>query len=51
MTLSFSLQAPRAFTRDNPNGEVHLYDTGHFALETHINQIAAVIGDFLGRHL
>ena len=40
-----------AFKRDNPNAEVHLYDTGHFALETHVNQIAAVIRDFLGRHL
>ena len=30
---------------------VHLYDTGHFALETHVNHIAAAIRDFLGRHL
>lgn len=40
-----------AFKRDNPTAEVHLYDTGHFALETHVHQIAAVISDFLGRHL
>ena len=40
-----------AFKRDNPNAEVHFYDTGHFALETHAIQIAAVIRDFLGRHL
>lgn len=40
-----------AFKRDNPNAEVHLYDTGHFALETHVHQIAAVIRDFLGRYL
>ena len=40
-----------AFKRDNPTAEVHLYDTGHFALETHVNQIAAVIRDFLHRHL
>jgi len=39
-----------AFKRDNPSAEVHLYDTGHFALETHVHQIAAVIRDFLGRH-
>ncbi len=39
-----------AFKRDNPSAEVHLYDTGHFALETHVQQIAAVIRDFLGRH-
>ena len=24
-----------AFRRDNPSAEVHFYDTGHFALETH----------------
>jgi hypothetical protein len=40
-----------AFKRDNPEAEVHLYDTGHFALETHVHPIAAVIRDFLGRHL
>jgi len=40
-----------AFKRDNPDAEVHLYDTGHFALETHVHRIAAVIRDFLGRHL
>jgi pimeloyl-ACP methyl ester carboxylesterase len=39
-----------AFKRDNPSAEVHFYDTGHFALETHVQQIAAVIRDFLGRH-
>jgi pimeloyl-ACP methyl ester carboxylesterase len=36
-----------AFKRDNPNAEVHLYDTGHFALETHVHEIAAIIRDFL----
>jgi pimeloyl-ACP methyl ester carboxylesterase len=38
-----------AFKRDNPNAEVHFYDTGHFALETHHQEIAGVIRDFLGR--
>lgn len=40
-----------AFKRDNPNAEVHFYDTGHFALETHHAEIAATILDFLGRKL
>jgi pimeloyl-ACP methyl ester carboxylesterase len=40
-----------AFKRDNPNAEVHFYDTGHFALETHAQEIAAAIRDFLGRKL
>jgi len=40
-----------AFQRDNPNAEVHFYDTGHFALETHAQEIATTILDFLGRKL
>ena len=38
-----------AFKRDNPNAEVHFYDTGHFALETHHQEIAGAIRDFLDR--
>jgi pimeloyl-ACP methyl ester carboxylesterase len=38
-----------AFKRDNPNAEVHFYDTGHFALETHSAEIAERIRDFLDR--
>jgi pimeloyl-ACP methyl ester carboxylesterase len=40
-----------AFKRDNPAAEVHFYDTGHFALETHAAEIATVIRDFLSRKL
>ena len=40
-----------AFKRDNPSAEVHFYDTGHFALETHYTEIAAAIRDFLDRKL
>jgi pimeloyl-ACP methyl ester carboxylesterase len=38
-----------AFKRDNPNAEVHFFDTGHFALETHAQEIAALARDFLIR--
>ncbi len=38
-----------AFKRDNPNAEVHFYDTGHFALETRHQEIAGAIRDFLDR--
>ncbi len=41
----------KAFTRDNPNAEVHFYDTGHFALETHVEEIALTIRDFLKRRV
>jgi pimeloyl-ACP methyl ester carboxylesterase len=38
-----------AFKRDIPDAQVHLFDTGHFALETHAKEIARVIRDFLAR--
>ncbi len=40
-----------AFKRDNPNAEVHFYDTGHFALETHHREIGDTIRKFLDRTL
>ena len=40
-----------AFKRDNPNAEVYLFDTGHFALETHHAEIAARIRKFLSSKL
>ena len=40
-----------AFKRDNPSAVVHFCDTGHFALETHHQEIAEAIRDFLGRKL
>jgi pimeloyl-ACP methyl ester carboxylesterase len=40
-----------AYKRDIPDAEIHLLDTGHFALETHHEVIAEAILDFLGRKL
>ncbi|MGW8687416.1 alpha/beta fold hydrolase [Streptomyces sp. NPDC055817] len=36
-----------AFTRDIPEADVRFLDTGHFALETHAEEIAAALRDFL----
>jgi pimeloyl-ACP methyl ester carboxylesterase len=47
----FLVAGAEAFKRDNPNAEVHFFDTGHFALETHYREIADVIREFLGRTL
>ena len=47
----FLPRGAEAFKRDNPNTEVHYFDTGHFALETHTQEIANAIRDFLGRKL
>jgi pimeloyl-ACP methyl ester carboxylesterase len=38
-----------AFRRDVPDAVVRFFDTGHFALETHADEIAAAIRDFLPR--
>lgn len=40
-----------AYKRDLPDAEVHLLDAGHFALETHADEIASLIRDFLSRVL
>jgi pimeloyl-ACP methyl ester carboxylesterase len=38
-----------AYRRENPNATVELLDTGHFALETHVDEIAAAIHELLAR--
>jgi pimeloyl-ACP methyl ester carboxylesterase len=38
-----------AFKRDIPDADVRFLDTGHFALETHVGEIATAIGEFLAR--
>jgi pimeloyl-ACP methyl ester carboxylesterase len=35
------------FRRDNPNATVQFLDTGHFALETHVEEIASAMKQFL----
>lgn len=36
-----------AFRRDIPDAELRFVPTGHFALETHVVEIAAAIREFL----
>ncbi|MEV0684365.1 alpha/beta hydrolase [Nocardia sp. NPDC050378] len=38
-----------AYLADVPQAELHLFDTGHFALETHLPEIAPRIADFADR--
>jgi pimeloyl-ACP methyl ester carboxylesterase len=40
-----------AYKRDLPDAEVHMLDAGHFALETHAEEIATLIRDFPDRVL
>jgi pimeloyl-ACP methyl ester carboxylesterase len=39
----------KAYPRDNPNATVQFLETGHFALETHVEEIAAVMRQFLAK--
>jgi pimeloyl-ACP methyl ester carboxylesterase len=47
----FPADGARAYLRDLPDAELHLLDTGHFALEDRGEQIAALMRDFLRRKL
>ncbi|MBB3751198.1 pimeloyl-ACP methyl ester carboxylesterase [Mycolicibacterium sp. BK634] len=40
-----------AFSGDLPNAEIHLLEGGHFLLESALDDVAALITDFLGRRL
>ncbi|WP_343844937.1 alpha/beta hydrolase [Bowmanella denitrificans] len=41
----------QAWKRDIPNADIRFYDTGHFALETHGNEIIPVIRAFLDENI
>ena len=47
----FTPAGAEAFRRDNPDAEVRFLDTGHIALETHGEEIAARMLEFLGRRI
>jgi hypothetical protein len=49
MTRSFRARGATPFKRDLPDAELHLLDTGHFALEDKLNAMATLIHDFLDR--
>ncbi|MGB5617736.1 MAG: alpha/beta hydrolase [Desulfobacterales bacterium] len=46
----FVAPGAETFKRDLPDAEIHLLNTGHFALETHGDEIAALIKNFLAKH-
>lgn len=45
----FGVKGAEAFKRDVPDAEIHLLDTGHFALEEDTNAISEFMMDFLER--
>ncbi|HEY8608277.1 MAG TPA: alpha/beta hydrolase [Noviherbaspirillum sp.] len=42
-------QSARAYLRDLPDAELHLLDGGHWLLETRLDEVVALVRDFLGR--
>jgi pimeloyl-ACP methyl ester carboxylesterase len=49
--LIFPPAGAEPYMRDLKTLEYHLLDAGHFALESHGDEIAALMRDFLGRHV
>lgn len=47
----FPATGARPYLRDLPKAELHLLDTGHFALEDKGDEIARLMRDFLARHV
>ncbi|MCX4514755.1 alpha/beta hydrolase [Streptomyces sp. NBC_01619] len=47
----FGPAGAEAFGQDLPDAEIHLLESGHFALESHLEPITEYIRDFLGRVL
>ncbi|MEU7641448.1 alpha/beta fold hydrolase [Streptomyces sp. NPDC039016] len=45
----FGPEGAKAFQRDLPKAEIHLIESGHFALESHLETITQHIRDFLSR--
>jgi pimeloyl-ACP methyl ester carboxylesterase len=41
--------AAQAYLRDVPDAELHLLDAGHWVLETHLDEAAGLVREFLGR--
>ena len=45
--LSFDLGEPERYRKDVPNAEVHVFDAGHFALDTKADEIAGLVREFV----
>ncbi|HET7544030.1 MAG TPA: alpha/beta hydrolase [Polyangiaceae bacterium] len=47
----FPVEGATPYLRDLPHAELHVLDTGHFALEDKLDEISRLMLDFLGRRL
>ena len=46
---AFKVPGALAFRKDLPDAEIHIVDAGHFAMDTRLEEIAAVTRSFLSR--
>ena len=47
----FTVEGARLYTKDLKNAEFHLFDTGHFALEEDLEEMASLIRDFFRQNV
>jgi pimeloyl-ACP methyl ester carboxylesterase len=47
----FTIEGAELFKKDIPSAEIHLLDTGHFALEEEVNRIGSLMREFLSRSI
>jgi pimeloyl-ACP methyl ester carboxylesterase len=47
----FTEAGARAYLKDLPKAELHLLDTGHFALEDHTDEIARHMQNFIHKNV
>ena len=45
----FTVEGAELYKRDIPSAELHLFDTGHFALEEEVDRIGSLMHEFLDR--
>jgi pimeloyl-ACP methyl ester carboxylesterase len=45
----FTVEGAELYKRDIPSAELHLLDTGHFALEEEVDRIGSLMHEFLER--
>jgi len=47
----FTTQGARAYERDVPTAEVHVFESGHFALEERLPEITDLVAAFISEHI
>jgi len=46
--LSFDLDEAERYRKHAPSAQIHVLDAGHLALNTAADEIAVLVGDFVG---